>query len=163
MKILSKYSFFAAFIACIFLVISCNSKKENNIYKDELNSFGKKYAQAWSSQKPERVADFFAINGTLTVNDGETAIGREAITIVAKGFMDVFPDMVVLMDSLVIKSGKTQFHWTLIGTNTAVGGTGNKNKISGFEKWIINEDGLVQESTGSFDSEEYNRQLNGNN
>jgi len=41
-----------------------------------------------------------------------------------------------------------------------VGGTGNKVKISGFERWIFNEDGLVQESIGSFDSEEYKRQLN---
>jgi hypothetical protein len=130
---------------------------------DELNSFGKKYAQAWSGQNPDRVAEFFAEKGALTVNDGESAIGREAITKVAKGFMDAFPDMVVLMDSLITRSGKIQFHWTLIGTNSGTGGTGNKVKISGFEQWIINEDGLVQESAGSFDSEEYNRQLNGYN
>jgi len=129
---------------------------------DELNSFGKKYAQAWCSQKPEEVAKFFAPDGTLTVNDGEPAIGTKAIRNVAKGFMDAFPDMIVTMDSLVTKSNKTQFHWTLTGTNTGTGGTGNKVKISGFEEWIINEDGLVQMSIGSFDSEEYNRQLQAN-
>jgi len=128
--------------------------------KVNLNVFGKKYAQAWSSQKPERVAEFFAPNGILTVNDGEPAIGTEAITEVAKGFMDAFPDMVVLMESLITKSGKTQFHWTLNGTNTGSGGTGNKVKISDFKEWILNKDGLIQESIGSFDSEEYDRQLN---
>ncbi len=35
---------------------------------DELNSFGKNYAQAWSSQKPEDVSKFFAPNGSLTAN-----------------------------------------------------------------------------------------------
>ena len=127
---------------------------------DELNSFGKKYAQAWSSQKPEEVSKYFAPDGSLTVNDGDPAIGTEAITNVAKGFMDAFPDMIVTMDHLVTNSNKTQFHWTLFGTNTGTGGTGNKVRISGFEQWIFNEDGLVQESIGSFDSEEYNRQLN---
>ena len=128
--------------------------------KDDLNSFGKKYAQAWSNQNPESVAEYFATNGSLTVNDGAPAVGTEAITKIAKGFVDSFPDMIVTMDSLVDQSNKTQFHWTLTGTNTRSGGTGNKVKISGFEEWIINEDGRIQESIGTFDSEEYDRQLN---
>ncbi len=156
----SNHLSYVAFISSIFLIISCTNKKGINMNKDELNSFGKKYAQAWSSQNPEKVAEFFAADGSLTVNTGKPAIGTEEITEVAKGFMDAFPDMVVLMDSLIPRSGKTQFHWTLIGTNTGEGGAGNKVKISGFEEWIINEDGLVQESIGSFDSEEYDRQIN---
>lgn len=128
--------------------------------KNALNSFGKKYADAWSSQRPERVAAFFAPNGILTVNEGTPAIGTREITEVAKGFMDAFPDMIVAMDSLVTRSKKTEFHWTLTGTNTGEGGAGNKVAISGFEEWILNNDGLIQESNGSFDSEDYDRQLN---
>jgi hypothetical protein len=160
MRIRSKYSSFIIFITCIFLIINCNSKKGNDMGSDKLNSFGKKYARAWSSQKPERIAGFFAANGILTVNDGEPAIGREAITEIAKAFMDAFPDMIVKMDSLVTKSGKTKFHWTLIGTNTGKGGTANKVIISGFEEWILNEDGFVKESIGNFDAVEYDRQIN---
>jgi uncharacterized protein (TIGR02246 family) len=159
----SKHSSFVVFIFCILLTLSCNKEKKNEMNLEELNSFGKRYGQAWSSQDPERVAEFFGANGALTVNGGEPAIGRDAIAEIAKGFMEAFPDMVVLMDSLVIKSGKTQFHWTLTGTNTGEGGAGNKVEISGFEEWRINEDGLVQESFGSFDSEEYDRQLIGTN
>lgn len=128
--------------------------------KNALNSFGKKYADAWSSQRPVRVAAFFAPNGILTVNEGTPAIGTREITEVAKGFMDAFPDMIVAMDSLVTRSKKTEFHWTLTGTNTGEGGAGNKVAISGFEEWILNNDGLIQESNGSFDSEDYDRQLN---
>ena len=127
--------------------------------KDVLDAFGKKYAAAWCSQRPDKVAAFFAPNGILTVNEGTPAIGTKEITGVAKGFMDAFPDMIVAMDSLVARSNKTEFHWTLTGTNTGEGGAGNKVTISGFEVWILNNDGLIQESIGSFDSEDYDRQL----
>jgi len=124
--------FILSIVALILLIISCKNKTKNDMEIDELNSFAKKYAQAWSSQKPEEVSKFFAPDGSLTVNEGEPAIGTAAITNVAKGFMDAFPDMIVTMDSLVTKSNKTDFHWTLIGTNTGTGGTGNKVRIRGF-------------------------------
>jgi len=79
-----------------------------------------------------------------------------------EGFMDAFPDLTVSMDSLITKSDKTRFYWTLTGTNSVAGGTGNKVKISGFEEWTLSKEGLVQESKGYFNAEEYNRQLNGN-
>jgi nuclear transport factor 2 (NTF2) superfamily protein len=141
-----------------------DSNSIQNVVDMETNKwidFGKDYANAWSSQHPERVASFFAPDGSLKVNDGEPAVGTEAITLVAKGFMDAFPDMVVAMDTLVIESNKTLFHWTLTGTNNVPGGTGNKVKISGFEEWTFNNDGLVQESLGHYNAEEYLRQLNG--
>ena len=139
--------------------IQINDQTNKNMEQQELMKFGKDYSMAWSSQSPEKVAGFFASDGMLQVNEGEPAIGTGAITAVAKGFMDAFPDMVVTMDSLVTKSGKTRFYWTLTGTNSAPGGTGNKVKISGFEEWTFNKEGLVQESKGHFDAEDYNRQL----
>ncbi len=142
--------------------IQIDANTENKMEQNSMIDFGNEYANAWSSQKPERVAEFFASDASLQVNDGEPAVGTEAITNVAKGFMDAFPDMVVAMDSLITKSNKTRFYWTLTGTNNVPGGTGNKVKISGFEEWILNKDGLVQESKGHFDAEEYNRQLNAN-
>ena len=125
----------------------------------DLNLFTRNYAQVWGSNRPEFVAMFFAENGSLQVNDGEPAIGRNAITNVAKGFMDTFPDMIVSMDSLATKSDKTRFYWTLTGTNNGTNGTGNKVKISGFEEWILNENGLIKESKGYFDEKEYKGQL----
>ena len=127
---------------------------------EQLTNFGKRYSDAWSSQKPESVAAFFAANGSLKVNADSPAVGREAITKVAQGFMTAFPDMIVSMDSLITKPGGTEFHWTLTGTNSGQGGTGKNVKISGFEFWHFDKDGLIQESIGSFDADEYNRQLN---
>jgi uncharacterized protein (TIGR02246 family) len=127
----------------------------------ELSGFAKRYAEAWCSQNPENVAAFFAENGSLCVNDGRPAVGRAAIAEVARGFMRDFPDMIVTMDVATRDSDDTKFHWTLTGTNTGPGGTGKRVRISGYELWKIDNDGLIGESKGHFDSAEYERQLSG--
>ncbi len=124
-----------------------------------MNTFGEQYASAWCSQKPDSVAAFFAENGSLTVNNGEPAVGRTAIAKSAEGFMTAFPDLIVVMDSLVTTSRGVEFHWTLSGTNMGPGGTGKKVRVSGVEIWRMDNEGLVLKSMGSFDVEEYNRQL----
>jgi hypothetical protein len=73
--------------------------------------------------------------------------------------MTAFPDMVVTMDRLAHESESTVFHWTLTGTNTGPGGTGNRVQVSGYEVWQFGADGLVAESQGHFDSAEYEYQL----
>ncbi len=127
--------------------------------KFDLDLFAHSYAQAWGSKRPEFVAMFFAEDGSLLVNNGIPANGTKAITNVARGFMDTFPDLVVSMDSLITKSDKTKFYWTLTGTNDIPNRTGNKVKISGFEEWTLTKNGLIQVSKGHFDAEEYKRQL----
>jgi steroid delta-isomerase-like uncharacterized protein len=126
---------------------------------DELTAFAKRYAEAWCSQNPESVAAFHAENGSLSVNDGPPAVGRAAIAKEAQAFMTTFPDMVVTMDKVVHDEEGTKFHWTLTGTNTGPGGTGKRVRISGYELWQIDNDGLISESKGRFDSAEYERQL----
>ena len=126
---------------------------------DELRKFATRYAEAWCSQNPERVAAFFAENGSLSVNDGPPAVGRAAIAREAQAFMTTFPDMVVTMHKLVRDEEGTKFHWTLRGTNTGPGGTGKRVRISGYELWKIDNDGLIAESKGHFDSAEHERQL----
>ena len=125
----------------------------------ELASFASRYAQAWCSQDPESVAAFFAANGSLSVNDGAPAVGRAAIAEVARGFMRDLPDIVVMMDKVTRDSDGTKLRWTFTGTNTGPGGTGRRVRISGYELWKIDNDGLIAESKGRFDSAEYERQL----
>ena len=125
----------------------------------DLTEFAKRYAEAWCSQNPESVAAFFAENGSLSVNDGPPAVGRAAIAEIARGFMRDFPDMIVTFDKLEPRGDATAFHWTLIGTNTGPGGTENRVRISGYELWKIEDDGLIAESKGHFDAAEYERQL----
>ena len=125
----------------------------------ELHSFAERYTTAWCSQDPTQVAGFFAPGGTLTINGGEPATGRDAIARVAADFMIAFPDMKVLWDGLEPMGGRVLYRWTLDGTNTGPGGSGNRVRISGHEVWRIGEDGLIAESLGHFDADEYERQI----
>jgi uncharacterized protein (TIGR02246 family) len=124
-----------------------------------LPDFAARYTAAWCSGDASSVAAFFSPGASLTVNGGTPAVGRDEITELARSFMTTFPDLKIVMDELRIKSDCAEYHWTLTGTNTTPGGTGNRVRLSGFEKWQIATDGLIASSEGQFDAAEYRRQL----
>jgi len=148
-------------VMVLFLVmlIGCTFRK-TPMDSSKLRVFATNYTAAWCSQHAERVASFYAENGSLTINEGKPSIGRTAITTAAQGFMTAFPDMVVEMDKLDLDGDRVLYHWTLTGTNTGPAGTGATVRISGFEEWTIGADGLIVESKGHFDESDYQRQLN---
>lgn len=120
----------------------------------ELKKFAQRYADAWCSHEPEKVASFFAENALISVNDGPPA----PISEVAQGFMRDFPDMIVTFDKLEPRDDRLAFHWTLTGTYA---GNGNRVHISGYELWNIDSKGLIAESKGHFDPIDYDRQIKG--
>jgi uncharacterized protein (TIGR02246 family) len=123
-----------------------------------LQDFARRYTGAWCSQEASRVAEFFALNGSLSVN-GAPNVGRGAITKVAQGFMSAFPDMKLTMDDVRVRGDGAVYRWTFMGTNTGPGGTGNRVRFSGYEEWKFEEDGLIAESQGHFDAADYQRQM----
>jgi uncharacterized protein (TIGR02246 family) len=125
----------------------------------QLRDFAKRYTAAWCSKDPARVAAFYSPKGSLSVNGAAPAVGRSAISEVAQGFMTAFPDMEVIMDNVLVQGDRAVYHWTLAGTHTGPGGTGQRVRISGFEVWEIGVDGLIAESQGHFDDASYQRQL----
>src|SRR5437870_1844144 len=125
----------------------------------ELKKFAKRYAEAWCSQNPEKVAAFFAERGSISINNGPPAVGRAAIAAEARAFMTTLPDMVVTFDKLEAQPNGTEFHWTLTGTNSGPSGTEKRVRISGYELWKMGDDGLIRNSKGHFDTAEYERQL----
>jgi hypothetical protein len=124
-----------------------------------LKTFATDYATAWCSQQPANVARFFSENGSLTINGGPPLIGRTAIAVAAREFMTTFPDMMVTLDAVTGDGNQAVFRWTLMGTNTGPGGTGNRVRISGYEDWTFGADGLIAQSLGHYDDREYQRQL----
>jgi steroid delta-isomerase-like uncharacterized protein len=126
---------------------------------DPLLEFAQRYTAAWCSQDAASVAAFYSADGSLSVNDSPPAVGRGAIAEVAQSFMTAFPDMRVVMDKVLGQVDRAAFYWTLIGTNTGPGGTGQRVRISGVELWQMGEDGLIASSRGHFDGSEYRRQL----
>jgi nuclear transport factor 2 (NTF2) superfamily protein len=113
------------------------------------------YTDAWCSHDPARVAAHFASGGTIAINGGEPT----EVTEVARSFISAFPDIQVFMDDVVFKDETVEYHWTFTGTNTGPGGTGKPVRISGFEEWMFGDHGLVVESQGHYDQDEYARQL----
>lgn len=130
---------------------------------ERLDAFARSYTAAWNSGDPERVAGHYAVDGSLAINDGAPAVGREALAAVAAGFMVAFPDLALSFDGLEFVDGRVRYHWTFEGTHTGPGGSGNAVKFSGFESWTFDERGLVAESLGTFDAADYERQIAGGN
>lgn len=128
---------------------------------ERLRDFATRYTAAWCSRDPDRVAAFFAPDGTLAINGDAPFVGRAAVAGSARSFMTAFPDLRVRFDDLLEQDGRVIYRWTLEGTNTGPGGTGRRVRISGFESWRLGEDGLVAESLGHFDAAEYRRQVEG--
>jgi uncharacterized protein (TIGR02246 family) len=151
----SPLSLFVPLLA-LLLLAACRHEAPHRVSVAKL---AQDYTAAWCSQHPERVASFYAADGSIAINGGTPSVGRPAITEMARGFMTAFPDMVVKMDDLHPEGGSYVYRWTLTGTNTGPGGGGKPVRISGQERWKIDDDGLIKTSLGSFDAAEYERQL----
>lgn len=140
------------------LLTACGEPEEplKNLSRFE---FAQRYAEAWSSQKPRKLASFYAEDGVLIVNDGTPSRGRDAIEEKARGFMEAFPDMVVEVDKIIEEGDRVVFHWHWTGTNTGPGGSGFPVDIRGYEVWTFNAEGLLVESLGNYDEKEFERQV----
>jgi uncharacterized protein (TIGR02246 family) len=131
------------------------------VQDNKLRGFAQRYTAAWCSQDPRQVAAFFAPRGSLSINGGPPATGREAIANAAHGFMAAFPDLRVSLDDVEVSGARAVYRWTLTGTNSGPGGTGKAVRISGYEEWTLGADGLIARSLGHFDAADYERQVSG--
>jgi uncharacterized protein (TIGR02246 family) len=125
----------------------------------DLTDLGTRYAAAWSSRDPALLASFYAENGSLTVNSSSPSVGWAAVAATAQSFMTGFPDMVVKMTRMTENGDRAVFHWLWTGTNIGPGGTGKFVRMTGYEEWVIDRNGLITESKGHYDEAEYDRQL----
>jgi hypothetical protein len=125
----------------------------------EIRAFAERNTASWCSMDPVTMAAHYAPEGSLAINGGAPAAGRDAITAVAASFYEALPDMQVYFGDLVVDRNRIEYHWTFTGTNTGPAGTGNAVRVKGFESWTIDVDGLIAASIGSYDAEGYGRQL----
>lgn len=172
-QFISKSGLFVISALLVVFTLSCNAPEEPsaNVHLADtastdsienlvaLENFGLYYAKAWESKNPKSVADFFAEDGSLRINQNDPAVGREAIIKVVDGFMTSFPDLKLKMDKIVPSINGASFYWTFKGTFSGPGGNGNEVNFSGVEKWAFNDDNLIKTSIGTFNEEEYNQQI----
>lgn len=128
---------------------------------ERAEKMAEEYTKAWCSHDPDAVASFYEADGRIVINGGAPSQGREEIASMAQAFYDDFPDLVVRMDDIRSSGTHAVYRWTLEGTNSGPGGTGNRVKLSGWEYWRYSDEGLVAESAGHFDADEYERQIQG--
>jgi len=126
-----------------------------------LADFATRYTAAWCSHDAARVAAFYAPTGSLTINGGTAARGRNAVEAAAQSFMTGYPDLVVTFERLEPRKDRVLYHWGFVGTNTGPGGTGRQVRISGYEDWKIGSDGLIADSQGHYDAQDWERQVSG--
>jgi SnoaL-like protein len=124
-----------------------------------LGEFATRYTAAWCSHSASSVAAFYSESGSLTINDGPPAVGRKAVESAAQSFMRAYPDLVVKLDRLEPKGDRVLYHWTFTETNAGPGGTGNRVRISGYEDWKLGSDGLITDSKGHYDAQDWDRQV----
>jgi uncharacterized protein (TIGR02246 family) len=129
--------------------------------ESRLHEFATRYAEAWCSHDSSRVASSFSETGSLAINVGAPAVGRKEIADAVQDFMTAYPDLVVRFDRLEPKGDRTRFHWSFIGTHTGPAGSGNQVRIRGYEDWKIGPDGLIADSRGRYDAQDWARQEKG--
>ena len=139
---------------------ACTPKNEST-NDSRLVEFATRYTAAWCSRSASSVATFYSQSGSLAINDGAPAVGRQAIEAAAQSFMTAYPDLVVKFDRLEPKGDRVLYHWSFVGTNTGPGGTGKQVRITGYEDWKIGPDGLIADSKGHYDARDWDRQVKG--
>ena len=127
--------------------------------ESRLVDFASRYTAAWCSHDASRVAMFYSETGSLAINDSPPAVGRQAVEAAAQSFMTAYPDLVVKFDRLEPKGNRVLYHWTFIGSNTGPGGTGKQVRISGYEDWQIGADGLIADSRGRYNAQDWDQQV----
>ncbi len=74
-------------------------------------------------------------------------------------FLVDFPDLVLHMDDLRFGGNQAIYLWTLEGTNSGPGGTGNFVRIPGWQNWRLSDDLQILEANGVLDAAEYELQI----
>lgn len=124
-----------------------------------IREVAKNNTAAWRSRSAEAVASFYEENAISIINAGTPTVGRPAIADAMGAFFSEFPDLVLRMDDLRSGGNQAIFLWTLEGTNSGPGGTGNFVRIPGWQNWCLSDDLFITKADGGFDAEEYERQI----
>jgi len=116
------------------------------------------HTDAWTAGAPEKIAELFAINGTITVNDGVTHTGHAEIIENAKELLATFPGLVVHCIETRHAGDRAVFIWTLEGRHAE---TGNSVTLPGWHEWELNDDMKVSRCRGFFDAASFEHQVAG--
>jgi uncharacterized protein (TIGR02246 family) len=113
------------------------------------------YTKAWNTGRAEAVAAFFAADGAITINGGKAWEGRDGVAEMAAGFFAAVPDLSLSCDGVRVSADHVVYLWTFTGTHS---GTKQALTVAGWEEWDLDSSGLIRQSRGWFDADDYARQ-----
>lgn len=125
---------------------------------DEALRLAQAYTSAWNSASPEAVANFFAADGGIVINNGVPWRGRGGVMEMAAGFFADLPDLSLKCDAARAAGDHVVYLWTFHGTHAA---TKRRVRVSGWEEWDLDDARKVKSSRGWYDAEDYARQVSG--
>jgi hypothetical protein len=149
----------ALMTALALSAIAACAPKNHSMDDSPLAQLAARYTSAWCSHDASSVAAFYSETGSLAINGGMPAVGRRAVEAAVQSFMTSYPDLIVKFDRLEPRGDRVLYRWSFIGTNSGPGGTGNPVRISGYEDWKIGPDGLIADSKGQYDAQDWDRQV----
>ena len=125
----------------------------------ELKGFAKKYASAWSSGDPGNVLVLHSETSRLSVNDGEPAIGKDAIRKIIDDFMKAYPDLHIQVNDVLEEEAGIVFYCNVVATNSGPGGTGEKINMEVQEFWTFDSNSKFVEIEAYDDPEKFEGRL----
>ena len=124
----------------------------------DVEKLARRYTNAWNSKVPEQVAAFHTPNSRIIINRGEPWIGFDGLTEMAAGFHSDVPDLHLTCDAIRAAGSHIVYLWTFTGHHAQ---TGNPLTIHGWEEWEIDADMNITSALGWYDSDDYERQVQG--
>jgi uncharacterized protein (TIGR02246 family) len=113
------------------------------------------YTAAWNSGSANAVAEFYARNGSIVINQGTPWEGRARVADMAAGFFADVPDLSLTCDGVRWAGDHVVYLWTFTGTHA---GTKNPLRVVGWEEWDFDAELKIRASRGWYDAEDYARQ-----
>lgn len=128
------------------------------IRDDQAMKLAQDYTAAWNTGSPQAVAEFYAADGSIVINNGPPWKGRSSVADMAAGFYADVPDLRLVCDGVRTAGDHVVYLWTFTGIHSA---SKNRVSVSGWEEWDIDENLRVRASRGWFDAADYERQVAG--
>lgn len=122
---------------------------------DRIRQVADAYTAAWNSGSADAVAEFYARDGRIVINQGQPWEGRGRVAEMAAGFFADVPDLNLVCDALRIAGDHVVYMWSFTGTHAV---TGNPLRVAGWEEWDMDAEQRVTSSRGWFDADDYARQ-----
>lgn len=126
---------------------------------DRIHTLAERQTAAWDNHDAVTLSNNYSETGWIIINGGTPWAGRAGLVTMASSYMEAFPDLGMTMVDIHIAGDRAVWSWHLTGTNTGSGGTGQTVSFSGYEVWQIDNDSLIAESYGYYDSVAYMKQV----